>query len=79
MAKYKGSYLDTLGHFGTHSFHETKNYTMGEVERLSLMRINMSIEQKSYERRERTEHSFSVDLWTNIHGLIWDPPICQVN
>lgn len=30
MAKYKGLYLGTLGDLGTYSFHETKNYTMGE-------------------------------------------------
>lgn len=30
MAKYKGRYLGTIGDFGTYSFHETKNYTMGE-------------------------------------------------
>lgn len=30
MATYKGRYLGTIGDFGTYSFHETKNYTMGE-------------------------------------------------
>ncbi len=30
MASYKGKYLGTIGDFGTYSFHETKNYTMGE-------------------------------------------------
>lgn len=30
MATYKGRYLGTMGDFGTYSFHETKNYTMGE-------------------------------------------------
>ena len=29
-SKYKGRYLGTIGDFGTYSFHETKNYTMGE-------------------------------------------------
>lgn len=29
-AFYKGKALGTLGNFGTYSFHETKNYTMGE-------------------------------------------------
>ena len=27
---YKGRYLGTIGDFGTYSFHETKNYSMGE-------------------------------------------------
>lgn len=30
MAKYNGRYLGTFGDLGTFSFHETKNYTMGE-------------------------------------------------
>ena len=30
MATYKGRQLGTIGDFGTYSFHETKNYTMGE-------------------------------------------------
>ncbi|MEY8517282.1 dTDP-4-amino-4,6-dideoxygalactose transaminase [Lachnospiraceae bacterium 29-84] len=30
MATYKGKDLGTIGDFGTYSFHETKNYTMGE-------------------------------------------------
>lgn len=30
MATYKGKALGTIGDFGTFSFHETKNYTMGE-------------------------------------------------
>lgn len=29
-ARYKGRYLGTIGHFGCYSFHETKNYSMGE-------------------------------------------------
>lgn len=29
MAKYKGRPLGTLGHLGTYSFHESKNYTSG--------------------------------------------------
>ena len=30
MARYKGRYLGTIGDFGCFSFHETKNYSMGE-------------------------------------------------
>lgn len=29
-ARYKGRHLGTIGHFGCYSFHETKNYSMGE-------------------------------------------------
>ncbi|SDB67359.1 dTDP-4-amino-4,6-dideoxygalactose transaminase [Butyrivibrio sp. INlla16] len=30
MSTYKGRYLGTIGTFGCYSFHETKNYSMGE-------------------------------------------------
>ncbi|MBE6908329.1 MAG: dTDP-4-amino-4,6-dideoxygalactose transaminase [Ruminococcaceae bacterium] len=30
MAQYKNRYLGTIGDFGCYSFHETKNYSMGE-------------------------------------------------
>lgn len=30
MSRYKGKYLGTIGTFGCYSFHETKNYSMGE-------------------------------------------------
>jgi len=30
MASYKGRTLGTMGDFGTYSFHETENYSMGE-------------------------------------------------
>lgn len=30
MSSYKGKYLGTMGDFGCYSFHETKNYSMGE-------------------------------------------------
>ena len=30
MSKYKGQYLGTIGDFGCYSFHETKNFSMGE-------------------------------------------------
>ena len=37
MAKYKEKYLGTIGDIGCYSFHETKNYSMGEG--LSLIHI----------------------------------------
>lgn len=44
MAAYKDRYLGTMGEFGAYSFHETKNYTMGEG---GLILIN----QKEYVHR----------------------------
>lgn len=36
MSTYKGKALGTIGHFGCYSFHETKNYSMGEGGALSI-------------------------------------------
>lgn len=36
MATYKGQYLGTIGDFGCFSFHETKNYSMGEGGAISI-------------------------------------------
>lgn len=36
MSKYKGKALGTIGDFGTYSFHETKNYSMGEGGALTI-------------------------------------------
>ena len=35
-AKYKGKYLGTIGDIGCYSFHETKNYSMGEGGGISI-------------------------------------------
>lgn len=44
MSSYKGKPLGTIGHFGTFSFHETKNYTCGEGGALIINHID-SIER----------------------------------
>ena len=36
MSTYKGRALGTIGHFGCYSFHETKNYSMGEGGAISI-------------------------------------------
>lgn len=36
LSSYKGRALGTIGHFGCYSFHETKNYSMGEGGALSV-------------------------------------------
>ena len=36
MAKYKEKYLGTIGDIGCYSFHETKNYSMGEGGAISI-------------------------------------------
>ena len=45
MSTYKGKALGTIGTFGCYSFHETKNYTMGEG---GALLVNGNIEGKRY-------------------------------
>lgn len=46
MSKYKGKYLGTIGDIGCYSFHETKNYSMGEGGGIIIK------DPKTYERGE---------------------------
>ena len=46
MSIYKGKALGTIGDFGCYSFHETKNYSMGEGDRKST-RLNSSHRSQS--------------------------------
>ena len=55
-AYYKGRPLGTLGDFGTVSFHETKNYTMGEGGAL-LIRDESFIERAEIIREKGTDRS----------------------
>lgn len=56
MSKYKGQYLGTLGDFGCFSFHETKNYSMGEGGAL-LMKNKKDIEKAEIIREKGTNRS----------------------
>ena len=42
-AKYHGQYLGTFGDVGCYSFHETKNYSMGEGGAVSINNEDMII------------------------------------
>lgn len=55
-ARYKGKHLGTLGDFGTYSFHETKNYSMGEGGAL-LIRDKEHIENAEIIREKGTDRS----------------------
>ena len=74
-AFYKGKALGTIGDFGCYSFHETKNYSMGEGGAI-LFQDDRYL-QKSYGKREQTAASISVDRLINIPGWAMDRPICQ--
>ena len=51
MSSYKGRYLGTIGDFGCYSFHETKNYSMGEGGALVIN--NKAYEEKAEILREK--------------------------
>ncbi|MCT4633628.1 MAG: dTDP-4-amino-4,6-dideoxygalactose transaminase [Firmicutes bacterium] len=56
MSTYKGKALGSIGDFGTYSFHETKNYTMGEGGAL-LINNNIYIERAEIIREKGTNRS----------------------
>ena len=56
MASYKGKALGTIGDFGCFSFHETKNYSMGEGGAL-LIRDEKYIEEAEIIREKGTNRS----------------------
>jgi len=56
MATYHGQALGAIGHFGAYSFHETKNYTMGEGGAL-LINDRQYIESAEIIREKGTDRS----------------------
>ena len=56
MAKYKGKSLGSIGDFGCYSFHETKNYVMGEGGAI-VIRDNKYIENAEIIREKGTNRS----------------------
>lgn len=56
MAYYKGKPLGTIGDFGCYSFHETKNYSMGEGGAL-LIKDEDKVEQAEIIREKGTDRS----------------------
>ena len=56
MSSYKGKPLGTIGNFGCFSFHETKNYSMGEGGAL-LIRDEKNVEEAEIIREKGTNRS----------------------
>ena len=56
MASYKGRALGTIGDFGCYSFHETKNYSMGEGGAI-LVRDRDKVERAEIVREKGTDRS----------------------
>jgi len=57
MATYKGRMLGTIGHLGTYSFHETKNYTSGGEGGLLILNDESFIERSEIIREKGTNRS----------------------
>ncbi len=57
MSKYKGKSLGTIGHLGTYSFHETKNYTSGGEGGLLIINDERFIERAEIIREKGTNRS----------------------
>lgn len=56
LSKYKGRMLGTMGDFGCYSFHETKNYSMGEGGAI-LIREEENVERAEIIREKGTNRS----------------------
>jgi len=57
MSSYKGKALGTIGHFGTFSFHETKNYTSGGEGGLLIINDEAYITKAEIIREKGTNRS----------------------
>ncbi len=57
MSTYKGKALGTIGHFGTFSFHETKNYTSGGEGGLLIINDDKFIDRAEIIREKGTNRS----------------------
>jgi len=57
MSNYKGKALGTIGHMGTYSYHETKNYTSGGEGGLLLINDDSFVERAEIIREKGTNRS----------------------
>lgn len=78
MSKYKGKSLGTIGDYGCYSFHETKNYSMGEGGAILIRDAKDSDRAEIVREKEQIGVDFFEDKLTNIRGLRRDLPIFQV-
>ncbi len=71
MGTYKGKYLGTIGDMGTYSFHETKNYTMGEgglvlINREEYVKRSEIIREKGTNRTQFFRGEVDKYSWVDI-------------
>ncbi len=79
MSSYKGKALGTIGDFGCYSFHETKNYSMGEGGALVINNPRTTSAPRSCAKRAPTAPSSSAARWTSTPGLILATATCPVS
>ena len=75
MSSYKGKALGTIGDFGCFSFHETKNYSMGEGGAILVNNERMIEKAEILRERARTGQSFSEVRSINTPGSISETAI----
>ena len=78
MAYYKGKALGAIGDFGCFSFHETKNYSMGEGGALLIQHERIS-RMGDLPGKGRTAANISGARWINTAGRSTAPAIFPVN
>ncbi|WP_339230239.1 dTDP-4-amino-4,6-dideoxygalactose transaminase [Oceanobacillus sp. FSL K6-2867] len=71
MSTYKGKALGTIGHLGTYSFHETKNYTSGEggaliINEPSLIERAEILQEKGTDRSQFMKGMVDKYTWRDI-------------
>jgi dTDP-4-amino-4,6-dideoxygalactose transaminase len=71
MSTYKGKHAGTIGHFGTFSFHDTKNYTCGEggaliVNDAAFMERTEILQEKGTNRSQFVRGEVDKYTWQDI-------------
>lgn len=70
MSSYKGKALGTIGHFGTFSFHETKNYTSGGEGGLLIINDEQFKERAEVIREKGTNRSLFFRGMVDKYGWV---------
>lgn len=70
MSTYKGKALGTIGHFGTFSFHETKNYTSGGEGGLLIINDEQFVDRAEIIREKGTNRSQFFRGMINKYGWV---------
>lgn len=75
-AYYKGRALGSIGDFGCYSFHETKNYSMGEGGAITFSEDEVMDAAEILREKGTNRSKFFRGRSTNTAGWTMVPPIC---